>query len=79
MWWVGAGLLAAGNVVIGRREENEKAGGTAGSDGSDGEGQVLLGEGLGGSDAGILLDGELAGEEMTKEAVQKGEDVNDPI
>jgi hypothetical protein len=39
----------------------------------------LLGEGLGGSDAGILLDGELAGEEMAKEAVPKGEDVNDPI
>lgn len=29
-WWVGAGLLAAGNVVIGRREEAEKPGGTVG-------------------------------------------------
>lgn len=25
-WWCGAGLLAAGNVVIGRREEAEKQG-----------------------------------------------------
>lgn len=31
-WWVGAGLLAAGNVVIGRREEAEKPGGTIGLD-----------------------------------------------
>lgn len=31
-WWLGAGLLAAGNVVIGRREEAEKPGGTIGLD-----------------------------------------------
>lgn len=31
-WWLGAGLLAAGNVVIGRREEAEKPGGTVGLD-----------------------------------------------
>ena len=31
-WWCGAGLLAAGNVVIGRREEAEKPGGTTGLD-----------------------------------------------
>lgn len=31
-WWAGAGLLAAGNVVIGRREEAEKPGGTIGLD-----------------------------------------------
>lgn len=31
-WWFGAGLLAAGNVVIGRREEAEKPGGTTGLD-----------------------------------------------
>lgn len=31
-WWAGAGLLAAGNVVIGRREEAEKPGGTTGLD-----------------------------------------------
>lgn len=80
MWWVGAGLLAAGNVVIGRREEGEKPGGTAGSERSDEEGQVLLSERVGGGDdTGVLLDGEWGGEETTKEAVQKGEDVDDPI
>lgn len=31
-WWFGAALLAAGNVVIGRREEGEKPGGTIGLD-----------------------------------------------
>ena len=31
-WWAGAGLLAAGNVVIGRRDEAEKPGGTVGLD-----------------------------------------------
>lgn len=31
-WWLGAGLLAAGNVVIGRREESEKPSGTVGLD-----------------------------------------------
>lgn len=31
-WWAGAGLLAAGNVIIGRREEAEKPGGTIGLD-----------------------------------------------
>lgn len=32
MWWLGAAFLAAGNVVIGRREEGEKPGGTVGLD-----------------------------------------------
>ena len=32
LWWVGAGFLAAGNVIIGRREEGEKPGGTMGLD-----------------------------------------------
>lgn len=27
LWWVGAGGLVVGNVVIGRREEGEKKGG----------------------------------------------------
>lgn len=33
-WWLGAGLLAAGNVVIGRREETEKPGANVGHDGT---------------------------------------------
>jgi len=32
LWWVGASLLAAGNVVIGMRESAEKPGGTIGLD-----------------------------------------------
>jgi len=49
MWWLGAAFLVAGNVVIGRREENAEAprgsavGSAAISDGIDiGEGQTLL-------------------------------------
>lgn len=78
MWWAGAGLLAAGNVVIGRREEGEKPGGTAGLGRDRGEGEVLLGEELEQADA-INLDGELGRPETLKEAVQKGEDVDVPI
>ena len=32
MWWGGAALLACGNVVIGRREEGKKPGGSSGLD-----------------------------------------------
>lgn len=32
LWWLGAALLAAGNIVIGRREEGEKPGGSMGLD-----------------------------------------------
>ena len=75
MWWAGAGLLAAGNVVIGRREEGEKPGGTIGLERAEGEEEVLL---CGETDA-IGLDDELGRAETTKEAVQKGEDVDAPI
>ena len=78
MWWAGAGLLAAGNVVIGRREEGEKPGGSIGSERGEGEGEVLLGEEVGHGDA-IGLHEELGRAETTKEAVQKGEDVDAPI
>jgi hypothetical protein len=52
LWWVGAALLVAGNVIIGRREEKEKdADGDRGarSAAENGEGryseeEVLLGE-----------------------------------
>jgi drug/metabolite transporter (DMT)-like permease len=77
MWWAGAGLLAAGNVVIGRREEGEKPGGTIGLERDD-EGQVLLSDELGDGDA-IGLEEELGGADTMKEAVQKGEDVDAPI
>lgn len=46
LWFVGAGLLVAGNVIIGRREEGEKEGdGEDGEDGREGgEEEGLLGE-----------------------------------
>jgi drug/metabolite transporter (DMT)-like permease len=75
MWWAGAGLLAAGNVVIGRREEGDKPEGTIDLDRNDEEGQVLLGWGLG---QGVTIgsDEELVGEETTNEAVRKGEEAD---
>ena len=41
-WWAGAGLLAAGNVVIGRREEGKKPGGTIGVDETREEAEGLM-------------------------------------
>jgi len=38
-WWLGAALLAAGNVVIGRREEVEKTAASAELDQTRGEAQ----------------------------------------
>ena len=78
MWWAGASLLAAGNVIIGRREEGEKTGGPIGRERDDEEERVLLGEDTGGGDAMGLVE-ELGGAETTKEALQKGEEVDAPI
>jgi hypothetical protein len=78
MWWAGAGLLAAGNVIIGRREEGEKPGGPVGRERDDEEEQVLLGADIGGGD--VMGPGEeLGGAETTKEALQKGEEIDSPI
>jgi drug/metabolite transporter (DMT)-like permease len=78
MWWAGAGLLAAGNVIIGRREEGEKSGGPVSRERDDEEEQVLLGEDIRGGNA-MGLGEELGGAETTKEALQKGEEVDSPI
>lgn len=43
LWWVGAACLAVGNVIIGRREEGEKSGGTTGLDETQQEAEGLLG------------------------------------
>ncbi|KAJ9496569.1 hypothetical protein LTR99_008991 [Exophiala xenobiotica] len=40
LWFLGAGLLAVGNVVIGRREEGKKPGGSMGLDESVGEAEL---------------------------------------
>jgi len=50
MWWGGASLLAVGNVVIGRREEAQKPGGSVGLDETVGEAEEA--EGLLGGEPG---------------------------
>jgi uncharacterized membrane protein len=52
MWWGGASLLAVGNVVIGRREEGQKPGGTVGLDESEREANEAEAEGLLGQEGG---------------------------
>lgn len=80
LFWVGAAMLAAGNVVIGRREEGNKPGGTVGLDETREEAEGLLAED---EDADLL---ELR-EESPKvgrareesERLRKAEDADDPI
>lgn len=43
MWFVGAALLVAGNVIIGRRDEGEEKGSERAENGEE-EGEGLLGE-----------------------------------
>jgi len=79
MWWAGAGLLAGGNVVIGRREEGEKPGGTTGLDETREEAEELL---LG--DSVELEDntGELSkrkSEEEDRKMLKRGEAADNPI
>lgn len=73
MWWLGAAFLAAGNVVIGRREEGEKPGGSIGlerdEEESRGETETLLGE-------EIAMNGEVVDELGGN---KEGSDVDDPI
>jgi hypothetical protein len=35
VWWAGAALLVAGNVIVGRKDETEDAGGSAAAAGAD--------------------------------------------
>lgn len=37
LWWVGAGLLVSGSVIIGRREDGEAAASAGDVDGPDGK------------------------------------------
>lgn len=91
LWWVGAGLLAAGNVVIGRREEEGKGKGkgeTGGMVGVGGEGReeaegLLGGEGEREGDL-LELDEDLVGaggeeEDGDRRRLRKGEDADAPI
>ena len=38
LWWAGASLLVAGNVIIGRKDEGEKSDGTAAAEAAVGDG-----------------------------------------
>ena len=78
MWWAGAGLLAVGNVVIGRREEGDKIK----EAGGEREEEVdLLGVQEEEEGEGDLLElrDDLGGEERSRMAVKRGEDVDEPI
>lgn len=92
LWWVGAALLAVGNVVIGRRENAEKPGGTTGLDETRQEAESLLREhnietGEDKSDQDDLVELDTSptsnshsspfNEEQVR--IQKGEDVDAPI
>ncbi|OAL33296.1 hypothetical protein AYO20_07458 [Fonsecaea nubica] len=80
MWWVGAGMLAAGNVVIGRREEGAKPGGNMGLDETREEAEGLVGgeEERGGYAEDDLVElHENPGEGQSR--VRKGEEVDDPL
>ncbi|EXJ74720.1 uncharacterized protein A1O5_01415 [Cladophialophora psammophila CBS 110553] len=85
-WWVGAGMLAAGNVVIGRRGEGGKPGGNIGLDETREEAERLMereGERGGRRGDGDLVElddhveGPGEGEEQSR--LKKGEEVDYPI
>lgn len=90
LWWVGAGLLAVGNVVIGRREEGEKPGGTIGLDETRAEAERLIDihdedtNHLAGGDSVELRDsgsGTLGGIDREEEErrLKRGEEADNPI
>lgn len=81
MWWGGASLLAVGNVVIGRREEGKKPGGTSGLDETAleaEEGEGLLGRRRDGdSDVLVELDDAAAPDESRR--LRRAEEADAPI
>ena len=81
LWWLGASLLAAGNVVIGRREEGEKPGGTLGLDETREEAEDLLGETRNHDGDLVELENEPppAQHREDRTRIKRGEDENDPI
>jgi len=85
MWWGGASLLAIGNVVIGRREEGQKPGGTVGLDESAREAEEaegLLGERQGGGEVELddTADGNLRARTSEEHGrLRRAEEVDDPI
>jgi hypothetical protein len=87
MWWGGASLLAAGNVVIGQREEGANPGGSVELDeprGGAGEAEGLLGRSGSRSGGKVKLDeaneGELRGRSNEEHGrLMRGEEIDDPI
>ena len=81
LWWLGASLLAAGNVVIGRREEGEKPGGTVGLDETREEAEDLLGETRDYHADLVELEYEPPPAQRREDStrIKRGEDVDDPI
>jgi len=92
LWFLGAGLLAVGNVVIGRREEGKNPGGSMGLDESvdeaerEEEAEGLLGRGTRGRAEEVELDESEGGlrrrsedEGRDRERVKRGVEVDDPI
>jgi hypothetical protein len=78
LWWVGAALLAVGNVVIGRREEGERESlervGRGGREREEGEG-LMRGE----EEEDLLELDERERDAGERERVRKAEDVDAPL
>ena len=83
LWWVGAACLAVGNVIIGRREEAQKPGGSTGLDETQQEAEGLLSQDLHqGDDVDLVeLDEGQTTRRGTDEEnrIKLGEDVDAPI
>lgn len=87
VWFLGAGLLAVGNVVIGRREEGKKPGGSIGLDeswdeASRGEHNEDEADGLLGRDLELDDEDERTRRRRSEESsdgVKRGVEVDDPI
>ncbi|KAK3688366.1 hypothetical protein B0T22DRAFT_439918 [Podospora appendiculata] len=75
MWWLGAALLVAGNVIIGSKDE----GSTSGSDdGGEVPSATTLAEaGLGAYEPIVQLDGQALSEDANKEDEDEDQDVLD--
>lgn len=79
LWWVGAACLAVGNVIIGRREEGEKPGGTTGLDETREEAEGLIGGEEEVVDLVELEEDAGRGSKEEETRIKKGEDVDAPI
>ncbi|KAK3323644.1 hypothetical protein B0T19DRAFT_426612 [Cercophora scortea] len=72
MWWLGAALLVAGNVIIGSKDEGSTSGV---DDGSEVPSATVLAEaGLGAYEPIVQLDGQVLSEDANKEDEDEDED-----